>query len=166
MTSIRCLACLAALLSSLLFAQDTQTKTAAAAPIILKEASITETANSIHIAANSPRPLTQVLDALRQKYGWNVDYEDPRYLSKSDIVERTAPNSAAHLFPAGGALDVDVPAGTPATAPPPEEKTLQLIVDAYNQSKNPGRFELRKNEDGSLAIVGVGEQNENGKTVA
>jgi hypothetical protein len=43
-----------------------------------KQAAISETEGIVHIAANSPRPLAQTLDALRQKYGWGVDYEDPQ----------------------------------------------------------------------------------------
>ena len=36
-----------------------------------------------------------------------------------------------------------------------EEKTLRLVVDGYNKSDNPGRFEVRKNGEGNLAVVGT-----------
>ncbi|HUO25665.1 MAG TPA: hypothetical protein VMU61_08360 [Candidatus Aquilonibacter sp.] len=126
-----------------------------------REASITETAGAIHIAANSPRPLEQVLEALQQKYGWLVDYEDPRYLSKHEIVERPGMNGTTYALPDGGVFNADVPAGK--TAPPPEDKTLEAIVDAYNQGQNPGRFALRQNEDGSFAVVGIGAEDDAGK---
>ena len=53
----------------------------------LRQASITETTEAVHITANSPRPLLQALDALRHKYGWVVSYEDPAYTSSLDVVE-------------------------------------------------------------------------------
>jgi hypothetical protein len=177
MDSIRYAICLALLATGQVWAQEPQTAvpattapaaTASATSPYLREASITENKGAIHIAANSPRPLAQVLDALRQKYGWMVDYEDPRYVSTLDVVERPGGNGATHSLPAGGTFTVDVPADTAATAtaPPPEDKTLQSIVDAYNQSKNPGRFELRKNEDGSYVVSGVGARDEKGKVAA
>lgn len=172
MNSIHHAICLAALVASLVCPQEPQTTppapAAAPAPAAnpyLSEASITQSESTIHIIANSARPLAQVLDALRQKYGWVVDYEDPQYLSKADIVERPGLRGASLSLPAGGTFSVDVPPGIPATAPPPEDKTLQLILDAYNQSKNPGRFALRKNEDGSYALAGIGAQDEKGKIV-
>jgi hypothetical protein len=128
-----------------------------------REATITQSEKTIHIAANNPRPIAQVLNALHLKYGWLIDYEDPRYVSKLDLVDRVGLNGATQTVPAGGTFGVDVPAGNPATVPPPQDKTLQAIVDAYNQSKNPGRFALRNNEDGTYVIVGVAAQDNNGK---
>ncbi|MGA8764293.1 MAG: hypothetical protein WB562_15605 [Candidatus Sulfotelmatobacter sp.] len=173
MDLIRYAICLALLATGHVWAQEPQTAVpattapAATSPVTnpyLREASITENKGATHISANSPRPLAQVLDALRQKYGWIVDYEDPRYVSTLDVVER--PGGAIHSLPAGGSFTVDVPADSAATAPPPEDKTLQSIVDAYNQSKNPGRFELRKNEDRTYLVSGIGARDENGKVAA
>lgn len=50
-------------------------------------ATISESANKIHLAANDSRPLAQSLDALQQKYGWRVNYEDAQYTSTSDLVD-------------------------------------------------------------------------------
>lgn len=121
-----------------------------------REAAISQTASTIHIAANSPRPLEQTLDALRQKYGWVVDYEDPQYVSHSDFIE--VPGDPSHnQVPSGGSFSVDFPA-----AAPDEEKTLRLILDAYNHSKNPGQFELRKNAQGAFFVVGTAAHDEKG----
>jgi hypothetical protein len=125
------------------------------------DATVTQTENTIHIADNSPRPLSQVGDALRLKYGWFIAYEDSRYSAKLDILERPGPAGTTLLVPAGGAFSVDVPGGPSDT--PPAEKTLGLIVDAYNQSKNPGKFELRKIGDNGFDLVGVGAQDDKGK---
>lgn len=168
MHSIRYATILAALSCSLVCAQQPQPAPTAKDPVpaaspYLREASITQTEGTLHIAANSPRPLTQVLDALRQKYGWALEYEDPRYTSKLDLVERPGLNDVPLTVPAGGGFSVDAAVGSAATAPPAEDKTLQLIVDAYNQSKNPGRFGLRKNEGGGYSVVGIGAQDDKGK---
>jgi hypothetical protein len=162
MFTIRYAICLTVLLSGLSSAQQPQTTTQEANSY-LREASITQTEHTIHIVANSPRPLAQIVDALHLKYGWVIDYEDPRYSSQLDIVERPGVNGMHLSLPAGGAFSADVPAGDPTTEPPPEDKTLQAILDAYDQSKNPGRFGLRKNEDGSFALVGIGAADEKGK---
>lgn len=152
---------LAILLTALSVAQKPQTNAPQANPY-LREAAITPSGHAIHIAANSPRPVQQILVALRLKYGWVIDYEDPRYISKLDVVERSAAIGTNPLLPAGGAFSTDVPAGDPTTTPP-EDTTLQSILDAYGNSGNPGRFALRKNEDGNYAVVGVGARDDNGK---
>jgi hypothetical protein len=130
----------------------------------LRQAAISEADGTIHIVANSPRPLAQTLDALQQKYGWVVDYEDPQFISKLDLVETEDPGSRApnsklpgHL-PAGGPFTVEFPAGTPD-----EEKTLQLVVDSYNRSDNPGRFELRSSKPGGFFVVGAEARDARGK---
>jgi hypothetical protein len=114
----------------------------------LKQASISETAGTIHIVANSPRPLAQAVDALQQKYGWVVDYEDPQFISKLDLVE--AEGAGKRALPGGGRFNVEFPATGPE-----EEKILQYVVDSYNRSNNPGRFELRRSTLGTFFVVGV-----------
>jgi hypothetical protein len=149
------------------------------APSYLREAQVTESAGAVHIVANSPRPLQQVLDALYKKYGWAVDYEDPSFTSQLDLVDAADPVTHAphaQTLPAGGKFTVDFPAiaaaqpqpastqtsaPVDATKPAPaqpvsedEEKTVRLVVDAYNKSDNPGRFEIRKNSQGNLGVIG------------
>jgi hypothetical protein len=110
----------------------------------------------VRITANSPRPLLQTLDALQRTYGWTVGYEDPRYNSRQDVVDVTD-NGSRNELPAGGEFSVEFPASTPD-----QGKTLRLIVDAYNRSKNPGRFELRRTAQEDFYIVGTAARNEAG----
>jgi hypothetical protein len=120
--------------------------------LYLKQAELSETSGTIHVVANSPRPLVQILDSLREKYGWVVSYEDPQFISKLDLVENddiTNHAQKSHL-PGGGLFSVDFSANAAE-----EEKTLELIVDSYNRSNNPGRFELRKSEQRNFSVVGV-----------
>jgi hypothetical protein len=122
----------------------------------LKEATISQAAGRVRIDANSPRPLAQVLDALRKKYGWVVDYEDPQYVSSVDLA--LAPDTVSQSqVPAGGSFSVEF---SPAT--PDQEKTLRLVVNSYNRSKNPGQFDLRGNGQGTFFVVGTAARDEKG----
>lgn len=114
----------------------------------LRQAEVHETGGTIQVVANSPRPLAQVLDALIQKYGWAVDYEDPQFISKLDLVESAGPGN--QTLPGGGRFSVEFPARNPE-----KEKILQLVVDSYNKSDNPGRFELRKSGQDTFVVVGA-----------
>jgi len=122
----------------------------------LKEATITQTGKIVRIDANSHRPLAQILDALRQKYGWVVEYEDPQYVSSIDLVTEPGSNPQSQI-PAGAGFSVEFP----ATAPD-QEKTLRLVVDSYNHSKNPGRFDVRRNTQGNFFVVGTSAHDEKG----
>jgi hypothetical protein len=158
-------------------------QTASAPSSYLKQATVSQTAQTVNITANSPRPLEQTLDALHLKYGWAVNYEDPQYLAQQDVTE----SPATHLkVPAGGNFSVEFPAKDPAAkssdtetldtkspdakAPnakadakdPDEEKTLRLVLDAYNHSKNPGQFELRQNTQGNFYVVGTAARDAKG----
>ena len=128
-----------------------------AAASYAKEAVITETAGTVQITANSPRPLEQVLYALQRKYGWVVNYEDPQYVSAVDLVKATDHDSQ---LPAGGNFTFEF-SGTV----PDEEKILRGLVDTYNKSKNPGHFELRHTADGLFNIVGTAGHSNKGEIV-
>ncbi|HTY84272.1 MAG TPA: hypothetical protein VMB19_08630 [Silvibacterium sp.] len=107
----------------------------------------------MRISADSPRPLEQALDGLQQKYKWAVDYEDPRYTSRTDLRE-----TDLHTWlPAGGSFTADLAPGTVA-----EDEILQSLVDTYNHSQNPGRFELRRQGSG-FAVVGTAARDEKGE---
>jgi hypothetical protein len=119
----------------------------------LKQAELVEKGDTVQIVANSPRPLLQVLDALLQKYGWVVDYEDPQFTSAPDL--RQSPDK--QTLPAGGRFVVEFPARNP------EEKILQSVLDAYNKSENPGKYELRKSADNHFAAVGTQARDAKGR---
>jgi hypothetical protein len=157
---ITCVTCL----SLLVVSQAAVSQTAHETGSYLKRAAVSEMAGVVHIVANSPRPLAQTLDALQQKYGWVVDYEDPQFISKLDLVDtadlgnRAPDSNLPARLPGGGAFSVEFPANSPE-----EEKILQIVVDAYNRSNNPGRFELRKGEQGVFSVVGVEARDRRGQ---
>jgi hypothetical protein len=126
-----------------------------------KQATISETAGKLRLSGNDSRPLTQALTALQQKFGWRLNYEDPQYISKLDVVaakdllDKSSYPDGEHRIPRGGVFAVEFPAGSPPDAAPDEQKTLQLIVDAYNRSGNPGQFELRRDKDRTEQVFDV-----------
>jgi hypothetical protein len=143
--------CLCWFLTVQSFSQTTHSPTS-----YLKEATISESAGTVRIVANTPRPLAQMLDALQKKYGWAVDYEDPQFLSKMDVIEiketgkGPATSNLSQKLPAGGPFTIEFPSSAVS-----EEKILQLAVDSYNRSDNPGRFELRSAKQGAFFVVGI-----------
>jgi hypothetical protein len=122
----------------------------------LRQAEVHESAGSIQIVANSPRPLAQVADALRQKYRWMIDYEDPQFVSPSDLVVVDGPPK--QTLPSGGDFKIEFTSNSAQA-----EKVLKSAVDSYNQSANPGRFEFRRGEGDTFVLVGVQAHDASGK---
>lgn len=116
----------------------------------LKTAKVEESGGIVQVSANSPRPLAQALCAVANRYQWPVDYEDPLYKSKFDLIEATNPNwRALHpeyppsMIPGGGAFEFKYEESL-AVTPDGERQVLEALVAAYNQTDNPGRFEVRE----------------------
>ncbi len=123
----------------------------------LAEPKIKETESWLEITANDPRPLDNVLGALEHQHGWHINYEDPRY-GKADIVDDTAPswlqghpNGSRAYGVAGGAFYVKI--AVDGYFPDDPMQILPPLVEAYNRSGNPGRFELRRVNHESVDIV-------------
>jgi membrane protein implicated in regulation of membrane protease activity len=114
------------------------------------------------ITANDPRPLAQAVRALSDNKGWTVDYEDPPYQSKYDLVDDTAPewrkahpNEKGVVGVAGGAFHTAFLVNPNDTSIAQEERILDTVVADYNRSGNPGRFIVKNEGDGRFAVVGV-----------
>jgi hypothetical protein len=115
--------------------------------------------SELEITANSPRPLDSIVAALAKRNGWHINYEDPVY-GDEDIVDDTAP-SWLEKYPdgprawgvAGSAFHTKIQ--IKGELRDQSERVLSALVDDYNQSNNPGRFELRY-EHGQLDVVPTG----------
>ncbi len=132
-------------------------------PPASKEASPATTDNAVLVTGSGQRPLEQALASLRLKFGWTINYEDPRYRSAKDTAED--PRSKGTLILAGTQFSTEIPAPLPPADAPPKEKSLQLVVDSYNRSGNPGRFEVRKGET-EVSIVGIAARDDKGDDVS
>ena len=102
---------------------------------------------TIQVSTNDPKPLSQILLALRVRFGLIIDYEDPRYVD-------TETRSSEHgKVVAGG--------GFSASIPLPEDPSqadalsaIQLLVADYNASGNPGHFVVRFVSPDRIEVIG------------
>lgn len=123
----------------------------------MSEPRIDETEAFLEITDNAPRPLDDILATLEHQHGWHINYEDPLY-GKSDIVDQTAP-SWLELHPngrraygvAGGAFHVKIPID--GYFPDDPMQILPPLIEAYNRSGNPGRFQLRVVSQNSFDVI-------------
>jgi hypothetical protein len=127
----------------------------------MKEAVVERKARSATVKANSARPLAQALAAIREEYGWQIDYEDPPYASEPDLVDITNaqwrarnPGAPGVKGIAGGSFESEYDESDNLETAAAKEKVLHKIVSDYNRSKNPGRFIVRAEGNGRFAIVG------------
>jgi hypothetical protein len=132
----------------------------------IKKPLIYQVGNVVHIRAEGPRPLLRALDALQDRYGWMVDYEDPQYPADLDL----APNEPSlprrrhpNVRNLKGSFSVEFNSGPAPDSPPDENSVLKIVVDSYNQSDADGQFELRKEQDGRFDVVGTGVRDHHGE---
>jgi hypothetical protein len=150
----------------LAFSQQVQQR-----PVFMDRGVVHHGASIGSVTANDPRPLHQAVIAIREEYGWVVDFEDPLYESQDDLVDDTAPlwrakhpDSKGVRRIAGRLFHSDYPERPNlATAESEEEKVLKKVVSDYNSSGNPGKFEVRNEGNGRLVIVGEYVKDTNGQ---
>ncbi len=134
----------------------------------MENAQVRHLADSITVSANDARPLAQAVTALSEEFGWAIDFEDPPYYSKYDLVDdtvpqwRAAPNTKGVTVIAGDTFQTQF-LKTPdtGTSQAEAERVLDSVVSDYNASANPGRFTVRNEGDGRFAIVGTYVKDEN-----
>jgi len=130
--------------------------------------------NSATVTANSPRPLSQAVTALSEEYAWVIDFEDPPYYSKYDLVDDTDakwrvahPTEKGVTVIAGDTFQSQFPVTPNVGGSPAEvERILDAVVSDYNSSTNPGRFSVLNEGDGRFAIVGTHVKDEKGQDQA
>jgi hypothetical protein len=153
---VKCLSCL----SSLLFASTSFCQAPQQTNPALKKPLIYQVGQVVQINATGPRPLLQAIDALQQKYGWVVDYEDPQYPpAMAGTANRPSPPNRSHANIAGtgeNAFSVQFNVGPTPDSRPDEEAVLMTVIDAYNQSGGAAEFKLLKERDAGFAVVAVG----------
>lgn len=140
-------------------------------PPVRSRADVQHLGSSARVFASEARPLNQAVTALVEEYGWAIDFEDPPYASKFDIVDNATPqwraahpDSKAGMIPAGGAFQTEYPEKpNTATSLAEERMVLNKVVADYNQSGNPGKFTVREEGNGRFAIVGEYVRDNEGK---
>jgi hypothetical protein len=140
-------------------------------PRFMECAEVHHRADSATLSANDARPLAQALTALSEEYAWTIDFEDPPYDSKHDLVDDTAAEwRAAHpkekgvTIISGGTFQTRFPETAGATfSAAQEEHALDIVVSDYNKSGNPGRFSLMSEGHGRFAVIGSHVRDDSGQ---
>jgi hypothetical protein len=112
----------------------------------------------ITVTTDVGRPLYFSIIALSETFGWVVDYEDPVY-SGAESRDATAPSwlhdhpNGRHFYaPADGKFSASL--GKINGANLDEFGILQRLITLYNQSINPGSFELMRTSHGRVSVLG------------
>lgn len=118
----------------------------------IKKPLIYQIGNVVHINADGRQPLLRALDALQEKYGWIVDYEDPQYPADADeatnapsLPSRRHPNARNSRWEG---FSVEFTVGPTPDSVPDEKSVLKTVVNAYNEGNAIAQFELRNLENG------------------
>jgi hypothetical protein len=128
----------------------------------MERAEIEHLSKGATVTASDSRPLAQAVVAIRQEYGWLVDYEDPAY-NPSETVEVADADwplqykrSKSLRRPAGGSFSAhypeDLTSGMRTDAQ--RDEVLKAVLDSYRQSGNPGTFSLEHTGDHRSAVIG------------
>jgi hypothetical protein len=136
----------------------------------MKEGVVEHETGSATVSSNSPRPMAQAIEAIRQEYGWMIDYEDPPYANEPDLIDVTDPEwRATHPGArgargiAGGFFQSRYDESAPVQTRETKEAILKKIVADYNSSGNPGKFTLRAEGGDRYAVTGISVKDSQGK---
>jgi hypothetical protein len=138
----------------------------------LKQPVIYQIGQRVHIHAAGSRPLLRAIDALQEKYGWLVNYEDAAYAS-APVDDGTSPSPTnrrrANVSDVGDSdFSVEFDAGALPGGQREEEQVLTAVIDAYNEGKSKTRFMIRKEKNGTFDVIGIaaGDAGEEGSNPA
>jgi hypothetical protein len=139
------------------FAGHSQTQTAPH----MDYGKIDHNAGSATVRTNDSRPLDKAVVAIRQEYGWLVDYEDPVY-SGTELVDANEkewplahPDKKGYVKPAGNSFvstykeSFDRAKSTDAD----RAAVLTQVLADYATSGNPGHFILQQLGPGKLCMM-------------
>ncbi len=139
-----------------------------ARPNSKRHGEITDNGSTATVVANCPDPLLQAIEALRDKYGWRINWEEAPFYSRFDIVDSTDPewraehpNAKGATRVAGGFFTSAIPSGVGAPVLDAPKAVLEKLVEDYNKSDNPGKYIVIESDNGPV-IQGVKVRDENG----
>jgi len=128
----------------------------------------------LSFSVEGARPLAEAIEILVKKYGWQITYEDARYVHESDLVDKTDPNYLKNnpgttrraLRPRPGRIDFTYPVTTknPAGIPDNPGKVIQRLLDAHAAAGNPGIFGLKR-DFGIFHVLPIQTKNSAGQMV-
>jgi len=138
-------------------------------PKYMDRAALQRKDEQVSVLANHPLPLFQALCAVRDEYGWRVNWEAAPIYSRFDLVDDTGPKwRAAHpdspgvTRPAGGIFVSTFPQPRDPSDVDAERDALAKLIQDYNATDNPGKYVLRESPAGEFAIIGTKVRDEAG----
>jgi hypothetical protein len=121
---------------------------------------------------DNSRPLANAADALQQKFGISISYEDILWVNRSDLMpagEFPSPNNKRLknpdlLVPALARVDIDIDIDAKTLVPTRTPKaTLEELVNQHTGRRNPGEFKvLGLANDAGFSIVPSRSKNAQG----
>lgn len=158
------------LLSSLIFLGCLGLSQSTTRQVYMDRALIERSNSLITVTANAPLPLYQAISAIREGYGWRINWEQAPGYSRFDVVDDTGPKwRAAHpdikgvTRPAGGRFNTAFLEPTDPASLSSEVDALTRLLEDYNATDNPGKYVLYDDRNGHIAIVGTKVRNEAGE---
>jgi hypothetical protein len=115
---------------------------------------------SATVESDDPRPLWMALIALEAEYGWIIDYEEPIYSADESVTRPNAKWDSLHpgkpsRVPAGKAFASEYPESPGGFSDTAQRMSvLRKVVADYNQSSNPGAFEVRFASPRRIHVIG------------
>lgn len=131
----------------------------------MDQAYVKHGSQSATVTANSARPLDQTIEAMREVYGWILDYEDPVY-SGTDLTEITDQDWPTDKHPqitpglkrpAGGPFTTTYPESPNMDTDQSRSSVLKQVLADYAKSGNPAKFVLIQTAPSRFDIVGLNE---------
>lgn len=123
----------------------------------------------VTLVANAPLPLFQAISAVREEYGWQVNFEQAPGYSHFDVVDDTAPEWRRNhpggkgvTGAAGGSFTSTFPEVRDALDVTTERDVLAKVLQDYNGTDNPGKYGLQIGHAGEFTIVGTAVRDETG----
>lgn len=109
--------------------------------------------SEMKLSVEDPRPVAEAILTLEKKYGWVINYEDPRYVHDSEIADVTlkvrrdldkyTPGEAPKVFvPRGGSLEFTYDVASNTNLPADPAIVVQKLLDAQAARGNGGKFRL------------------------
>lgn len=143
------------LLCGLVLAQSTTR------PKYMDRAAMEHKNSVVTLFANHSIPLFQAVTALREEYGWKVNWESAPGYSRFDLVDDTAPKRRLEhpgvkgvTRPTGGAFSSTFPEPRDPSAAGGEGDVVAKVIEDYNATDSPGKYVLLRGPEGDFTVVG------------
>ncbi len=120
------------------------------------------------VRVDTASPLLDALCALAVKFGWKIGFEEARIQYLGDMVDVTSPeyvpkskDDRAYIT-RGGPLEVKFAVSPRTGAPADPEAVVRLVIASYQARGYPGRYEVRRADDGWMLVYPVELRNSAG----